>query len=153
MLIFVIAAAAIGTTLLSADGLARLVGLRGIFVAHGKVEFSRWATQTAASIAIFIGLSHLVRMLGRLSTREVFSPFLGEHLRGFARWMFIGFALQLCLPFLLSGIGRLLGHSRHFVIELSSGDLLLLIASAMLYEIGGLLDFGHRVESDHRQIV
>jgi hypothetical protein len=94
-----------------------------------------------------------MRLLGRWNSDDVFSRASGADLRGFARWMCIGFACQLIIPLLFLLVIRVTGTGRPGPIGFSGSDLLLLVASAVLYEIAGILDLAYGISSEYRQIV
>jgi hypothetical protein len=115
--------------------------------------WSTWTVQIAMSISTVIALLHLMWLLGRWTSDDVFSRASGADLRGFARWMCIGFVCQLVIPLLFLLVIRVNGTGRPGSIGFSGSDVLLLVASAVLYEAAGILDLAYGLSSEYRQIV
>lgn len=146
-----------GGALFSLISLAALLGIGpgaplGAALDDGR-DWTEWAAQTISSLATIFALCHLVRMLGRGASGDIFSSSTGGNLRGFARWICVGLAAQAMLPLLVAGADHLLGLPHSESISISGSDILLIIASVVFYEIAGLLDFAHLISLEYRQIV
>lgn len=101
-----------------------------------------------------IGLIHLLRMLRRLESGELFSPRVTQDLRAFTL-----FAL---LSAVVSTIGepaiRLItmlrqGGTTQLTLGADSGDIWLLLFTALLFLVARLIDEAIRIVDDHKQIV
>jgi hypothetical protein len=101
-----------------------------------------------------VGLIHLVRMLRRLESGELFSPRVTRDLRAFALFALLSAVVStLGAPAIRLIAALSQGGASELTLGADSGDIWLLLFTALLFLIARLIDEAIRIVDDHRQIV
>jgi hypothetical protein len=101
-----------------------------------------------------VGLIHLIRMLRRLESGELFSPRVTHDLRAFALFALLSAVVSTVGAPTIRLIAALRqGGASELTLGADSGDIWLLLFTALLFLVARLIDEAIRIVDDHRQIV
>jgi hypothetical protein len=101
-----------------------------------------------------VGLIHLMRMLRRLESGELFSPRVTQDLRAFTLFALLSAVVSTIGSPVIRLIAMLRqGGASQLTLGADSGDIWLLLFTALLFLVARLLDEAIRIVDDHKQIV
>jgi len=101
-----------------------------------------------------VGLIHLIRMLRRLESGELFSPRVTQDLRAFTLFALLSAVVSTIGSPAIRLIATLRqGGASQLTLGADSGDIWLLLFTALLFLVARLLDEAVRIVDDHKQIV
>jgi hypothetical protein len=101
-----------------------------------------------------VGLIHLIRMLRRLESGELFSPRVTQDLRAFTLFALLSAVVSTVGSPAIRLISMLWqGGTARLTLGADSSDIWLLLFTALLFLVARLLDEAIRIVDDHKQIV
>jgi hypothetical protein len=101
-----------------------------------------------------VGLIHLIRMLRRLESGELFSPGVTKNLRAFALFALLSAVVSTIGSPAIRLIAMLSqGGASRLTLGADSSDIWLLLFTGLLFLVARLLDEAIRIVDDHKQIV
>lgn len=143
--------------LIALVGLAAIAVLAGLIGSDGPmrvtIDLGGLQPRAAGGVLIVCGLlliaafAELAAMLRAVERGVMFGA--ARRLRGFARYLFLAVLASVALPPLI----QLASGAGSVSFDLSAGEAIMLLVTALLFFVGRLLDEAQRVADDHAQIV
>lgn len=100
-----------------------------------------------------IALVQLIRLLGRLSSGDLFAPAVTSAFRSFAFWLMLSAIIAMAGP-PLAGLATALGGGGHRIeFRIDLRDVMFVIAGLVLFLVARMLDEAARLDRELKEIV
>lgn len=119
-----------------------------------NADWVDWWVECFAGPATLFAMSRIARMLRWLAEGQVFTSMVIADIRSFAFWIMIATLASLLAPVIIAPIVANVWHMEVVRAgQVSGSDLMLLLVSAIFFQVARLLDAARRMADEYRQIV
>jgi Protein of unknown function (DUF2975) len=100
-----------------------------------------------------VALVQLIRLLGRLSSGELFAPAVTSAFRTFAFWLMVSAIAGIAAPPIASLMAETTGQAHRIEFRIDLRDVMFLVAGLLMFLVARMLDEATRLDAELKEIV
>ena len=106
-----------------------------------------------AVVLFLVSLVQLIRLLGRLSSGEMFAPSVTGAFRAFAFWLLLSAIVAIVGPPVAGAVSAAMGRGHAIEVPIRMRDIMFLVAGMVMFLVARMFDEAARIEAELEEIV